>query len=83
MQNDLHQITVTQKKELAVTCIEGVLSFSESKITLALKGGGKLYVAGSGLKITGFSKESGVFTAMGAVVGISYAGKSFAAKIFR
>ena len=83
MQNDLHQITLVQKKDVTVSGVEGVLSFSESKISLLLKGGGKLFVAGNGLKITGFSKESGVFTASGNVVGISYGGKSFAAKLFR
>ena len=83
MQNDIHQITVTQKKDVSVTGVEGVLAFSESKITLLLKGGGKLYVAGSGLKIAGFSKDSGIFTAGGSVVGVSYGGKSFAAKLFR
>ena len=83
MQNDLHQITLVQKKDVTVSAVEGVLSFSESKISLLLKGGGKLFVAGNGLKITGFSKESGVFTASGNVVGISYGGKSFAAKLFR
>lgn len=66
-----------------MTGVEGVLAFSESKITLSLKGGGKLYVAGSGLKIAGFSKENGVFTASGSVVGVSYGGKSFAARLFR
>ena len=83
MQNDIHQITLTQKKEICVTCVEGVLAFSESKLTLSLKGGGKLYVAGRGLKIVGFSKDSGVFTAGGTVAGVSYGGKSFAAKLFR
>ena len=83
MQNDIHQIIVTQKKDVSVTCVDGVLAFSESKITLSLKGGGKLFVAGSGLKIVGFSKDSGVFTASGSVVGVSYGGKSFAAKLFR
>ena len=83
MQNEVHQITITQKKDVAVTGVEGVLAFSESKITLSLKGGGKLYVAGSGLKIAGFSKENGVFTASGSVVGVSYGGKSFAARLFR
>ena len=83
MQNEVHQITVTQKKDVNVTGVEGVLGFSESKISLSLKGGGKLYVAGSGLKIVGFSKESGVFLANGSVVGISYGGKGFASKIFR
>ena len=57
MQNEVHQITVTQKKDVNVTGVEGVLGFSESKISLSLKGGGKLYVAGSGLKIVGFSKS--------------------------
>lgn len=83
MQNDVHQITITQKKEVAITGIESVLAFSETKITLGLRGGGKLFVAGSGLKIAGFSKESGVFTASGSIVGVSYGGKSFAARLFR
>lgn len=83
MQNDVHQVTITQKKDLCVTCVEGVLSFSESRLALSLKGGGKLYVAGNGLKIAGFSKDSGVFTASGTVSGVSYGGKSFAAKLFR
>ena len=50
MQNDIHQITLTQKKEISVTGVDGVLAFSESKITLSLKGGGKLCVAGNGLR---------------------------------
>ena len=58
MQKDVHQITLTQKKEVVVTGVEGVLSFSETKIALSLVGGGKLFVAGSGLKISGFSKEN-------------------------
>jgi hypothetical protein len=83
MQNEIHQITITQKKEVAITGIESVLAFSEAKITLGLRGGGRLYVAGSGLKIAGFSKDSGVFTAVGNIVGVSYGGKSFAARLFR
>ena len=83
MQNDVHQITVAQKKEVTVTGVEGVLAFSDSKISLLLKGGEKLYVAGNGLKIVGFSKESGVFHANGSVGGVSFGGKGFAAKLFR
>lgn len=83
MQNDLHQITLTQRKDVSVSGVEGVAAFSETKIALLLKGGGKLFVAGTALKIAGFSKESGVFTASGNVLGISYGGKSFAAKLFR
>ena len=83
MQKDVHQITLTQKKEVVVTAVEGVLSFSESKITLSLIGGGKLFVAGNGLKIAGFSKENGLFSANGTLTGISYGGNGFAAKLFR
>ena len=83
MQKDVHQITLTQKKEISVTGVEGVLSFSEAKIALSLVGGGKLFVAGNGLKIAGFSKEDGVFSASGTLTGVSYGGSGFAAKLFR
>ena len=83
MQKDVHQITLTQKKEVVVTGVEGVLSFSETKIALSLVGGGKLFVAGSGLKISGFSKENGIFSASGTLTGASYGGSGFAAKLFR
>ena len=83
MQKDVHQITLTQKKEIVVTGVEGVLSFSEAKIGLSLIGGGTRFVAGSGLKIAGFSKEDGVFSANGNLTGVSYGGNGFAAKLFR
>ena len=83
MQKDVHQITITQKKDVMVTAVEGVLAFSETKITLSLVGGGKMYVAGNGLKILGFSKEDGIFSASGSVAGVSYGGNGFAAKLFR
>ena len=83
MQKDVHQITLTQKKDVMVTGVEGVLSFSETKIGLSLVGGGKLFVAGSGLKISGFSKEDGIFTAGGTLTGVSYGGNGFASKLFK
>ena len=83
MQKDVHQITLTQKKDVLVTGVEGVLSFSETKIALSLTGGGKLFVAGNGLKIAGFSKGDGVFSASGTLTGVSYGGNGFAAKLFR
>ena len=83
MQKDVHQITLTQKKEVTVTGVDGVLAFSETKIGLSLVGGGKLFIAGSGLKIAGFSKEEGVFTAGGTLSGISYGGNGFASTLFR
>ena len=59
------------------------MAFSEVKIILALLGGGRITVVGSGLKISGFSKASGSFTAEGTVTGITYGGKGFTARIFK
>ncbi len=78
-----HSVTIEQRKNLAVTAVESVISFSEAKILLSLVGGERMSVIGSGLKITGFSKTSGAFSAEGTVTGISYGGKSFAARLFK
>ena len=83
MQEMKHSIVLEQKKNLTVNGVESVASFSEVKIVLTLSGGERMNVIGSGLKITGFSKTSGNFTAEGDVVGISYGGKSFTARIFK
>ncbi|MBR2646426.1 MAG: YabP/YqfC family sporulation protein [Clostridia bacterium] len=83
MQENKHLVEIEQRKNLTVSGVESVISFSEVKITLALYGGEKMHVIGSGLKITGFSKSSGAFTAEGTVTGVSYGGKSFVSKIFK
>lgn len=83
MQENRHLVTIEQRKTISVSGVESVAAFSEVKIVLALVGGEKMHVAGSGLKITGFSKTNGTFTAEGTVSGVSYGGKSFAAKLFR
>lgn len=83
MQENKHTVIIEQRKTLSVSAVESVVAFSEVKIVLALLGGGKVNVVGSGLKITGFSKASGAFTAEGTVTGITYGGKGFAAKIFK
>ncbi|MBQ4053631.1 MAG: sporulation protein [Clostridia bacterium] len=83
MQENKHSILLEQRKNLTVAGVESVASFSEVKIVLTLMGGERMNVIGSGLKITGFSKTSGSFTAEGDVMGISYGGKSFAARIFK
>ena len=72
---ELHQVTIEQQKSVMVSGVEGVLSFSEAKITLSLLGGKKLFVSGAGLKITGFSKQNAVFTATGAIYQLSYGNK--------
>ncbi len=83
MQENKHSVQLEQKKNLTVSGVESVAAFSEVKIILSLVGGGRMSVLGSALKITAFSKASGTFTAEGSVTGISYGGKSVAARIFK
>ena len=83
MQDNKHSIELEQRKNLSVSGVESVSSFSEVKIVLSLLGGERMTVLGSGSKITGFSKTTGSFNAEGDVMGISYGGKSFAARIFK
>ena len=78
-----HTLSIEQRKYLTISAVESVVAFSEVKIVLSLVGGERLNVIGSGLKITGFSKSSGAFTAEGTVTGVSYGGKSFVSKIFK
>lgn len=80
---DNHSVIIEQRKRITVNGVESVKAFSEMKITLTLLGGEKLHVAGTDLKITGFVKANGTFTADGNVTGISYGGKSFTYKLFR
>jgi hypothetical protein len=83
MQDNKHSVVLEQRKNLSVNGVESVASFSAVKILLTLLGGERMSVIGSGLKITGFSKANGTFTAEGDVMGISYGGKSLAARIFK
>ena len=83
MQENKHSVILEQKKNLTVSGVDSVASFSEAKIVLSLLSGDRMNVIGSDLKITGFSKMSGTFTAEGDVMGISYGGKSLAARIFK
>ena len=77
-------MNIEQQKSITVTGIESVASFSESQIVLSLCGSNmKLYVTGSGLKITGFSKTSGTFTATGSVSGVRYGNKSLKSRLFK
>ena len=74
---------IEQRKNITVNAVESVVGFSEVKILLALIGGERMSVLGSGLKITAFSKTSGSFTAEGTVTSVSYGGKSIVSKIFK
>ena len=78
-----HTVMLEQKKNITVSGVESVSAFSEIKIVLSLLSGDKMHVAGTGLKILGFSKTNGTFMAEGNISGISYGGKSFASKLFK
>ncbi|MBQ8343294.1 MAG: YabP/YqfC family sporulation protein [Clostridia bacterium] len=82
-QSAKHTLSIEQRKFLSVSAVESVVAFSEVKIVLSLVGGERLNIIGSGLKITGFSKSSGSFTAEGTLTGVQYGGKGFAARIFK
>lgn len=82
-ENNQHSISIEQRKNLVVSGVESVISFSEVKILLALIGGERLQILGLGLKITGFSKTSGSFTAEGEITGLNYNGKSFVSKLLK
>ena len=83
MQETKHVVTIEQKKFLTVSAVESVVAFSEVKIVLNLLGNTRLTILGTGLKITGFSKATGAFTAEGTIVGVNYGGKSLATRLFK
>lgn len=82
-ENNNHSIQIEQRKKISISAVESVVSFSEVKIVLALVGGERLTVIGTDLKIIGFSKTNGSFSAEGTVVSVAYGGKSFVAKLFK
>ena len=81
--NDNHQLTINKKTEVCITGAESVTAFSPTRIALSLTDGTKVFVAGTNLKITSFSKDDGVFRAVGSVAGVSYGSKGFTAKLFK
>ena len=78
-----HSVCIEQRKNITVTGVESVSAFSEVKIALTLTHGEKMQVLGSSLKIVGFSKTNGTFTAEGTISSVSYGGKSFASRLFK
>lgn len=83
MQENKHSVIIEQRKNITVSAVESVVAFSEVKIILSLLGGERMSVLGSGLKITGFSKASGSFTAEGTITNVAYGGKSVVSRIFK
>ena len=58
-----HTLQIEQRKSLSISGVESVVAFSEVKIVLALFNKERMQIIGTDLKITGFSKTSGTFTA--------------------
>lgn len=82
-ENNNHSIQIEQRKNISVSAVESVVAFSEVKIVLSLQGGERLTIIGTDLKILGFSKSNGSFSAEGTVVSVMYGGKSFVSKLFK
>ncbi|MBO7525203.1 MAG: YabP/YqfC family sporulation protein [Clostridia bacterium] len=70
----MQQIVLTDKKVFSATEVKDVLSFSEKDIKLVLTSGKRLFIEGGGLKITGFDKSCGKFSAEGDVSAIRFSG---------
>ncbi len=74
MENAVHSLTVEDCKRVTASAIESVDAFTPSQIILSFAGG-RITVQGSGLKIVGFSKGSGAFSAVGTINGVKYSAK--------
>ena len=59
-------------------------AFSDKQIVLSLEGG-RIIVSGSNMKIVGFSKTNGGFTAVGEIISVRYTGggSSLKQKLFK
>lgn len=79
-----HVLTIEQCKKITATAITSVDAFSDRQVILSYYGG-RIIIAGSGMKITGFSKSGGQFSATGEIVSARYAakGSSFKQKFFK
>ena len=73
-----------QCKRITATEITSVDSFSDRQIVMSFAGG-KIVVTGVSMKIVGFSKSSGSFSATGEITSVRYAqkGGSIKQKLFR
>ena len=80
MEGVAHSVSIDECMRISASGIESVDAFSATQIVLSYSGG-RIIVAGSGLKIENFSKGSGAFSAAGTITGVKYAAR--AVKIVR
>ncbi|MDE6597619.1 MAG: YabP/YqfC family sporulation protein [Clostridia bacterium] len=69
-----HSLNIEQCRRISATAIDSVDAFSDKQIVLSYSGG-RIIVAGSGMKIVNFSKTSGSFAATGDIISVRYAAK--------
>lgn len=80
MENSVaHSISIEQCKKVSATAIDSVDAFSDKQIIMSFPGG-RIVVAGSGMKIVNFSKTSGSFAATGDIISVRYIGKGIGLK---
>ena len=79
-----HNLSIEQCKKITATQITSVDSFSDKQIILSYAGG-RIAVTGNNMKITNFSKTSGLFSAVGEISGAKYMqkGGSLRQKLFK
>ena len=82
---NIHALTIENKKKITVNEAKEVIAFSDKEIRLRLKDGSILTALGDGLKITAFDDKTGAFTALGNVVSVKYGngGKSIVKRVFK
>ncbi len=71
MENKTHTLTLEDTKRISATGIEGVRDFSPTQFTLVYAGG-KIVVGGADMKMVGFSKQTGAFSASGSITSVKY-----------
>ena len=74
-----HSINIEQCKRITATAIDSVDAFSDKQIILSYSGG-RIVVAGSGMKIVNFSKSGGGFSATGEITSVRYLSKGMGIK---
>lgn len=67
-------VMIEGQKKISLTGVESVDGFTAQQIALTLTGG-RAHITGDELKIAGFSKQDGSFTATGKITGVRFGAK--------
>jgi hypothetical protein len=78
-QKEQHSLCIDGLKKVTATAIDSVDGFSATQLVLTCAEG-RIVISGSQMKITGFSKSTGAFSASGNITGVKYAQKGLGIK---